>query len=293
MAHQELIFEMLKKDLSAPRVLLDQVVNYINDNYGYSSTDLPTFFQEKYPLLEDYEVDLTFSPQYTPAEHHRLEYIPVLGNKYLSVSDVATLKQRLNDIGLKTDFKTPDGLAEVVVSVHEVFIDRYVNLLRLDQKLPEVFHAEISSSVPNDSANEVNLLAREEVWQLESRHHILLAFLRVFKQLNNFSTLKVSFLTNFVRTYRPANLLDVERQLDSLVQSCQTDMENVSGRGFHDEYLKAMNEGNRLNKGNERDIWEHYKHMIDLAGQLKADFQQISQAAPEFLEEARLHQAVV
>lgn len=292
MAHTDLMFEMLVNDLSAPRVLLEQVMTYINDHYNYSSANLYQFFEEKYPQLEDYEVDLTFSPQYTPAEHHRLEYIPVLGPKHLSRQELTDLKRRLEEARLETVMKSPDGRTEMKVLVHETSIERYVNLLRLDQPVPDALYQEILASVPEESHNEVNLMGREEIWQNEARLDILIAFLRVFKRLNNFSTVKVSFLTNFVRTYRPAHLLELERQLDSLIESCQVDMENVQGRGFHDEYLKAMNVGNDLTRLSERDVWSHYKHMMDISAQLKADFQSIAQVSPESLEKAKSRMAV-
>lgn len=283
MAHTEVVFELLKKDLCAPRVLLDQVLTYINDQFGYPSTELERFFSEKFPTLEDYEVDLAFSPQYTPAEHHRLEYIPALGEHHLSVSEVALLKSRINELGLKTAFSAPDSLNEVVAPVHEVFVDRYVNLLKLDQKLPEGFYQLLMEVVPRDSHNEVNLMAREDLWQNEQKRLILIAFLRTFHVLRNFSTVKVSFLTNFVRTYRPASLLDVGPLLDSLIKSCQVDMENVSGRGFHDEYLKALNVGNSLTKGTERDIWAHYHHQIEMATQLKEDLDRMPETVPDLI----------
>jgi hypothetical protein len=283
MAHTEVVFELLKKDLCAPRVLLDQVLTYINDQFGYPSTELERFFSEKFPTLEDYEVDLAFSPQYTPAEHHRLEYIPALGEHHLSVSEVALLKSRINELGLKAAFSAPDTLNEVDAPVHEVFVERYVNLLKLDQKLPEGFYQLLLEVVPRDSHNEVNLMAREDLWKNEQKHLILIAFLRTFHELRNFSTVKVSFLTNFVRTYRPASLLDVGPLLDSLIKSCQVDMENVAGRGFHDEYLKALNVGNSLTKGTERDIWAHYHHQIEMATQLKEDLDRMPETVPDLI----------
>jgi hypothetical protein len=292
MSSNALIFEMLKRDLSEPRILLDQVVNYISDQYTYTAQELPRFFQEKFPTLEDYEVDLTFSPQYTPAEHNRLEYIPILGARHLSVSDVALLKRDLADAQLETRFKVLEQGDEIPVPVHEVFIDRYVNLLRLDRPLPPALYEAILAYVPEASHNEVNLLAREDIWQQEARQSILLAFLTVFKHRQNFSTLKVSFLTNFVRTYRPAHVLELDRQFESLIESCKVDMENVQGRGFHDEYLKAMNVGNNLTATTERGIWEHYQHMMDLATQLKEDFQVLPEAAPDILAQAHQQQPV-
>lgn len=292
MPNTDLIVELLKKDLRAPRILLEQVINYLHDRFETPSAELERFFQERFPKLEDYEIDLAFSPQYTPALHDRLEYIPLLGGGHLSPSEVAQVKQELVDAKLTTRLKAPDSGDETTAPVHEVFIDRYVNLLKLDQKLPEALYSGILELVPENAHNEVNLLAREDAWHSPTRQQIFLAFLHAFKARRSFSTQKISFLTHFLKTYRPGSLLDLDRQFDSLIQSCQVDMENVAGRGFHDEYLKAMNAGNTLSKNSERDVWAHYHQMIEHAQELKLDYQEIPSAAPEIWQQASQPQAV-
>lgn len=274
MSQQDMIFEVLKADLVAPRTLLTQVLNEINDRYTYPQERVPAFFNEKFPQLEDYEVDLLFSPQYTPAEHHRLQYIPILGGAALTENDVKQLRQRLAEEKLNTSFRSEDETVEVTVPVHEVFIDRYVNLLKLDNTLPEGVHEAISRLVPTASQNEANLLARDVIWHDPIRRQILLAFLNVFQQRSNFSIVKLSYLTNFIRTYRPTAFDDLPRQFESLIESCRKDMENVDSRGFHDEYLKALNTDNNLVEPNANDIWAHYRHMMKLAEELKEDFAQ-------------------
>ncbi len=288
----DLVYEVLKADLSASRTLLPQVVDYIANHYNCPSSEFPQFFSDKFPTLEDYEVDLIFSPQFTPAEHNRLEYIPILGAQALSPSEIGLLKKRLLDENLEILMKTPDAQVEITVPVHEVFIDRYVNLLKLDQALPAVLHEAIVANVPSESRNEMNLLARDDVWRSSQRQDILVAFLQIFNGRHNFSVPKVSFFTGFLRTYRPAHLFDLERQFDSLIRSCEVDMENVAGRGFHDEYLKALNVGNNLTKGSEQDIWAHYRRMMELTKALKDDFQHLQAFAPEIAEKAKQEQPV-
>jgi hypothetical protein len=281
MPHLDLILEVLRVDLTAPRILLAQVLDEIADRHGYPENRLPLFFTEKLPQLEDYEVDLLFSPQYTPAEHNRLEYIPLLGPSALTPAEVTRLKRDLNDEGLTVLLRTPDERIEVAVPVHEMFIERYVNLLKLDQPLPEGVYDEIARHVPEASRNEVNLLARESVWREPGRTRILIAFLRLGEARNTFSTLKLSFLANFVRTYRPSGLEDLPRQLESLIRSCEADMDTVEARGFHDEQLKALNAGNRLVEPNADDVRAHYREMIAMARQLQEDYRHLEAIAPE------------
>jgi hypothetical protein len=295
MAQLDLVYALLKEDLTAPRVMLAQVVNYIHDHYNYASADVERFFTEKFPELEDYEVDLTFSPQYTPAEHNRLEYIPLLGEKALSPEEIAQLKQQLREANLSTTLKMSDTQAEIPLPVHEQFIERYVNLLKLDQKLPEGIYTELVTHVPESSRNEANLLARDDVWRGEHRQEILVAFLRVFKARDNFSVPKLSFLTGFIRTYRPATLLDLERQFDALIESCKHDMDNLAGRGFADENLKkehALSGGTKGHNHNEENVWRHYRQMMEMAQLLKADYQAITEVAPDLLARAQQRQPV-
>lgn len=118
-------------------------------------------------------------------------------------------------------------------------------------------------------------MGRHEVWQSQERQELFCGILLAMAKRGEFSTLKLSFLTNFVRTYRPKDQLELFRQLESLIQSCKTDMENVSGRGFHDEYLKALNEGNHLAQGPERNVWQHYHQMMEMAELLKQDLTEL------------------
>ncbi|HEY9745674.1 MAG TPA: hypothetical protein V6C99_05605 [Oculatellaceae cyanobacterium] len=293
MPQLEPIYERLKADLEAPRILTGQVTHAITSQYSLTTAELASFLVDKLPTLEEYEVDLLFSPQYTPTSDNRLVYIPLLGAEALCAEDVQTLKRRLVDAGLRTTITTLDGQCEATIPVHEVFIERYVNLLKLDQPLPEALHEALQQYVPEASQSEVNLLARGDMWRSEKRQDILIGFLKAFHAGARFSVVKVAFLTDFIRTYRPASLLDMERQLDTLIQSCKTDMEQVSGRGFQDEYLRSLHGRNAKNDDEERDVWAHYKQMMDMAEELKADYQKIAAVAPELLEKARGRKSTV
>ena len=151
MPKQDMILELLRTDLTAPKILIKQVIDEINDRHGYSEDRLPEFFAEKFSTLEDYQVDLLFSPQYTPAEHNRLDYIPFIGGETLTQEDVKSIKRQLTEEKLPVMFCTPDDGIEVPATVHEVFIDRYVDLLKLDQPLPESAYQDIQAMVPEAS----------------------------------------------------------------------------------------------------------------------------------------------
>jgi len=279
----DMILELLRADLTAPKTLLKQVIQEINDRHGHSEAQLPEFFATVYTTLEEYQVDLLFSPQFTPAEHNRLRYIPFLNDKALSEQEIATIKSDLLSESLALSFITPDEGMDISVPLHEVFIDRFVNLLKLDAPLPESAHDDIQALVPEASRSEINLIARDSIWQSGNRYDILKAFLLLFKANNSFSTLKASYLTNFVHTYRPDNLNDVDRQLEALIASCKKDRDQAEGRGFMDEGLKALNSDNEIPQHSVAEIRAHYQHLIDLAEALQQDLAKASQVNPNEL----------
>lgn len=290
MPQTERIFEALHADLSAPQVLLSQVVSYINDHYELTGSDVARFFQETLPTLEDYEVDLAFSPQYTPTEENRLAYVPLLGGEHVAADTLQRLKQRLVDAGIQVAMSTPDGLVAVQVPLHEMFVARYVDRLGLDRALPARVYADICDYVPVEAQPEVNLLARADAWSKEARQDVLMAFLRTFAGRSSFTLDKVRFLTQFVRTYRTESLCDVPRQLEALVESCRRDMDNVGGRGFHDEYLRSLHEHERLNRSEEGDVWEHYRQMMAMAQLVQDDYNQVPEFAASLWAKAQQQQ---
>ncbi len=56
-------------ELERPRVLLKQVVDHLASHYSVSRDELGAFFTSQLDALEDYEVDLLFSPLFTPHAH--------------------------------------------------------------------------------------------------------------------------------------------------------------------------------------------------------------------------------
>ena len=286
MAITEQIYQLLKADLTNERILLDQVANYIGDQYGFTTVQLDNFVQEKYPELEDYEIDLTFSPQFTPIERDRLQYIPILAAEALSEDDLKAIKRQLVAENLTTRLVTEDRLSSAELPLHEVIVDRWVGLLNLDQPLPDASILEAVKEFAPHSLPEVNLLARDEVWRSPDRQQVLIAFLKVFAQQRDFTVAKLHYLTDFVRTYRPSSLLDLGRQFQRLIDSCEADQEQVNGRGFADDFLKATHAGNRLNVSNESEVFERYQHMKDMALALQADWEQIERVCPEIWQQA-------
>jgi hypothetical protein len=190
MVTTEHLLKKLAEDLSRERIISLQVRTYIADQYGYDEDQLVRFFDEKVPTLEDYEVDLTFSPLFTPSLEDRAAYAAILGEQALSKAEVHHLSTQLAERNLYGHFITPKR-ENIPMILREVTIDRFVDRLYLEHPIDaDVFKA-IEATAPKGEDTFMKVLGRDSVWQEPWRRDTLIAFLAVFHQCKNFSPEKL------------------------------------------------------------------------------------------------------
>ncbi len=276
------IYDRLKADLVAVRRLPEQVVSEITDRHNVTPEDLPAFFDTTFPTLEDYQVDLILSPVYTPTQDNKLSFASLLREAFISTEQVSEWTKQLESEALVATLQAPNGL-EIKLPLHEVSIDRYVRLLGLDRPISADVHIAIEEDTPAEDYMRLNWLAREGVWSGSERGNMLVAFLKVFKVRKTYSAAKVEFLTDFLRTYRPSGLFDLARQFDSLIASCESDLEGLAGRAFHDPQLKGTYSDSELAHYQTDKVRQHYQSMITMAQELKEDYHQLAQIVPDYV----------
>jgi hypothetical protein len=117
--------------LSKPRSLKPQTQRQLEQHLAEHSSDLSSFLLCASAVLEDYELDIVFGPLFTPTIDERAELADLLFHWRPSIEQ---LRQLVDDICTDVPHVTvmlPDGnLAKL--TTHEVMIDRFVRLLRLD-----------------------------------------------------------------------------------------------------------------------------------------------------------------
>ncbi len=279
----EALLTQLRSDLTRPRELSAQVVHTIADRFEVTSDTLSTFFEQTVPTLDDQDLDLTFSPLFTPTSRERATYMALLKDTHLTSQDVQALITTLEGEKLTGNLIMANGQT-FDLPLTWVTLARFVERLYLNKPLPTGMLALIDSTVPEADRPWVNVLAREAVWKEPARQTILRAFLTIFAETDRYNLGKVEYLTNFVRTYRPAQLADVPRQLDSLIRSCESDLNRSEERGFHDHVLKekyTLREERARDLSHEEHVRLSYLQMMDMANHLKADYQAICEQHPE------------
>ncbi|MEB3286541.1 MAG: hypothetical protein VKJ04_03450 [Vampirovibrionales bacterium] len=266
-ASKEVIAEVekqIREDLTHPRFLIEQVVSEISARHEYPIDRLGEFFNDKYAKLEDYEVDLVFSPLFTPNWEDQLRYAKLLGPAHLSVQDLKALVAKLENESLNATFQTQ--AAEVWrVPLHPVNLDRYVNRLMIDKPLSDFLQTSIEAHVPKDDQHAIYLLAKNPVWEGKPREVLLDQYLQAFSKNKSYTLDKVRFLTDFVRTYRPGTQADLLRQLKSLAKSCEADLNNVADQSFYDQQFKELYSDSERAHFKNLDVQNHYNYMMEMA----------------------------
>lgn len=120
--------------LRRPRPLKPQTERQLASYLAEHSSKLSTFLMCAPDVLEDYELEIVFGPLFTPTLDERAELADLL----LPPGDRPTtqqLDQLVKDLRAEVPFAAvllPDG-TQAQLALHEVMIDRYLRLLRLEE----------------------------------------------------------------------------------------------------------------------------------------------------------------
>jgi hypothetical protein len=240
----ERVEDLAARALSAPRAITQQVLQYLLAQHEVEGALVLSWLRERLGSLESYEQDLLLSPLFTPDSQTRLEFEAVLGKGWLDGPEVETLERHLVGRGLRLTLLHEKECLEAPLP--EVVIDRYLRLLHLDSELP----LEALGAL-GEPAAEIRACLRDAAWHRPASRALLPGLIRAALSASSprgrpgapvceFGT-AVRFLTDFIRTYRPASHQECREFLGNLAEAYEIDLQHhQSGlRSFFDEELKG------------------------------------------------------
>lgn len=289
--------ELVKKiieELSAERVLTKQVLDHLVSHHEVNLENLGEYFQRvretttvEIDDIEDYEIDLAFSPLFTPRLRDRAKYSNLLDQADVRPEETEEIIDSIMQVKCEAKFRYHDAV--FAMPLHEVLIRRYVRLLNLTTQLSSRMQKAIEQYVPEPAHDIAKALAKDSVWLAERRQDFLISFLKVFKEKNNFTVDKMDFLTDFVRTYRPMSILNMDSMLHNLIEACNEDIHKIEGG--HYLYYHDLVERHYMGSDNEQSLSEKLLHSkertIIMATELKKDFASICETQPEYMASVR------
>lgn len=198
------LIEMIENELTRPRQITEQVLTHILSHYSYTLDQIDEFFNEEVPRLEDYEIDILFSPIFTPKIQDKAMFSKILEEIDISNDDVEEIIRSLEEKKLKATFyvvlKNGNEVHEKKISVqlNSVNLRRYVKLLNLDCK-PSAQLSKALEVVFKDESDNAKAILRDKFWKEQWREEFLMAYLIYIAGHGNASFEKFELLLKILR----------------------------------------------------------------------------------------------
>ncbi len=230
--------ETAAQALSAPRVLTQQVTQYLLAEHAVPSGEVAAWLREKLPGLESYEHDLLLSPLFTPDFETRLRFEPALGESWLEEDEALDLQRRLASRGLRLALLHEADRLEFALP--EVLAERFLRLLHLTAEMPL---DELASVGSPDAEARCHL--RDDAWRRPQSRKLLGWLFPVALRVRSDFPGVLGFLTDFLRSHRPNSAEECIEFMKNLEEALETDLRNhKSGqRSFFDPELKRSYAG--------------------------------------------------
>ena len=150
------MYEQLKSRLGEllrrPRTLAAQTQRQLQQHLAEHGCTTDQFLLSAVDVLEDFELDILFGPVFTPTFQDREQLADLLFHWRPTSEQLAPLTSELvAELGCAT-IRLPDGV-EAKLSLHEVMIERYVRLLRLEHGADPATAATMREALPAELWN--------------------------------------------------------------------------------------------------------------------------------------------
>lgn len=195
-------------EMERPRPLLKQVVDHLASHYSVSRDALGEFLARELEPLEDYEIDLIFSAQFTPALSEQAAFSELLDRQTLPAGEWPVLIRLLGARPTVARLGLEDG-ATHALRLREVSIERFVTRLNLDVVIPDPLGKLLNSLPPAEDRALLKALARRIVWNKEPRRAVLFRYLLAATSEDFYRRDDLLALLKLMETYQPKDAADL------------------------------------------------------------------------------------
>jgi len=226
------LIELLAADLVAERPLTAAVIAHIAAEYNFPADELDRFFTTRLPSLEEFEVEISLSRLFTPDSDLGARAFALIPDRGLTAEEEREVVRCLGERHLTATLRS--GSERYPMGVTPVLLERYVRLLNLRAPLdPEVARL-IDEAAPEGDRPAARHWGRLPQWQGEERARLLAAWLAAAGERSSFRLDRLIYLTRVVKSYRPHDLDDLDRQLTNLADA----LDNLDPTPFFSDELR-------------------------------------------------------
>ncbi|MEN3037785.1 MAG: hypothetical protein ABDI07_01305 [Candidatus Kryptonium sp.] len=240
------LIEAIQIELTKPRQITEQVLNHILSHYSYTLDQIDKFFNEEIPNLEDYEIDILFSPIFTPKMQDKALFSKILDEIELTERDVEEIIRELEEKNLTARFyiviRKGDETFEKSFSIplNKVNLKRYVKLLNLDCK-PSIQLSKAIEAVFKGESDNVKAILRDKFWKEEWREEFLKVYLGYIAGHGNMTIEKFEFLLKILKGNPTASdIYEIYDLISDVIQwtEIQVDVLKTGKKQFFNEMIE-------------------------------------------------------
>ncbi len=239
------LIDVLVLELERPRALTPQVIKHIAGTHGVGRDDLSRFLVEDVPKLEDFEIDLLFSPLFTPSLQDQTPFAELLGASSVPRVQWAEIEAHLLQRPTRSRLLSEDGL-EHRLELRAVTIERYVHRLRLDAFIPEALLKMVLNLPPAKDRPLLKAIARRAVWELPARREILELFLSLTACGEGYTATTACDLLKLIETYQPSSVHALLERLPHWIEVARNEQTTAANpKPFFSQRIHEMHGGGR------------------------------------------------
>ena len=256
-------------ELERPRPLLKQVVDHLASHYSVSRDELGGFFTDRLGALEDYEIDLLFSPLFTPSLTEQAAFSGLLDRETLPGGEWPALVRRLADRPTVTRLVTEDG-ATHAIRLREVSLERFVTRLNLDVVIPDPLGKLLHSLPPPGDRALLKALARRIVWNREPRREILFRYLLASTSEDFYQRDDLLALLRLMETYQPKDATDLLGRIPHWQEVLKREiMAAASPKPFFAARVQELHGGGRDQRHQDNSVISGKQRELEFLGRLQ------------------------
>jgi hypothetical protein len=239
------LLETLAAELEHPRELTSQVLRRLSGTYDVVEREgVGPFLAERLSGLEDDEIDLLFSPLFTPGIGDQAVIADRLGREAVAKNLWPDLTAQLVSRPVVAHF-TLDG-ASFRVPLRAVTVERFLHRLRLDGAIPDALFALIERAPAGDRPT-LQAIARRAVWDAGARRGILERYLANAIARGDYTLSDACDLLGLVESHKPPDadhlLTQLPRWRETLQRVLDTGLSGPSP--FFSQHTEYQHGGER------------------------------------------------
>jgi hypothetical protein len=234
----------LASELERPRPLPAQVGRHLNSTYGTGREEVGAFLEKQLNQLEEFEIDLTLSPVFTPTITDQAIFAPLLGPIGLTEEQINELIESLVQRPTLACLETDEGTRHQI-PLREVTISRYVRRLRLEGSIPDPLWRQLSSLQSAGDADLRLAIARRAAWT-PARRRLLERYLQGVTANTPWRSDDALVLLRLVETYQPADWDDFRARLPGWIEAVRREANAATNpKPFFNERVEDLHGGGR------------------------------------------------